>query len=341
MRILLALITFFAVFQAQAYCYLTGVDVDKQPQIEADPIALDLTTGDSSVTENMNFTSDRRLSFACFDPADKTPNKFVLSASQPSNEYYLIKNGSHRLYVRIWLEPDYPYITDTIPNHSYYPATMLNSLKYKLNYSVQSNYSGTTFRNVNIGEKIKLDSYITAKPIACSIAGDCVSNFYDNTNHGYRYYITVIPKFTPTTCTFSNQEISVPEISYQDIATNPFTTPTSAQPELRCSSSTGVATSNIHYHFEAISTPDGSGKILQNELGTQPGSAGEIGFMLRNNDQDINFYPSQSFTIAKVSDPLQNSSTFPLNLQLRYASYGNKVFSGRVQSKVKVVVDYD
>ena len=119
----------------------------------------------------------------------------------------------------------------------------------------------------------------------------------------------------------------------------PRTAPTTEQPKLECSSTTGVATSNIHYHFEAISTT--TRNILQNELATQPGSAGEIGFVLKNNGQEIISYPSQKFTVASLGNPMQTGSEFPLDLQLRYASYGNKVFSGLVQSKVKVVVDYD
>jgi len=100
-----------------------------------------------------------------------------------------------------------------------------------------------------------------------------------------------------------------------------------------------MATSNIYYHFEPISNINNG--ILENDLATQPGSAGEVGFKLRNNGEDLIFQPSQKFTLANRGNAVSNSIDYPLNLQLRYARYGNKVFTGKVQSKVKVVVDYD
>lgn len=335
MRILLALVTLFAVFHAQAYCYLT--DNVKQPQIDAKAIELNLDTVSSSNEINLDMQDEKALSFACLDENGATPNQFVLSVAQNTNEYYMIENGSHKLFVRIWLEPGSHSITD-IFSRNYFKAYTLNTLNYKLKYTVQSNFTGDTFKNADINGIIKMDNHLIIKPIDCSLNGDCKDGL-SNTTHQYTYNIYIKPKFTPTTCTFSDQEISAPEISYQDINTNDFAAPTTAQPELLCSSTTGVATSNIHYHFEAISLT--TGKVLQNELETQPGSAGQVGFILRNNNQDITSYPSQKFTMARLGNPVQNGSTFPLNLQLRYASYGNKVFSGLVQSKVKVVVDYD
>lgn len=339
MRILLGFVMLFAVFQAQAYCYLTGVDDDKQPKVEGEPFTIELVTGNSSVTKSVNLNSDRRLSFACFGPVGLTPNQFRLTAVENSNEYYQIKNGVHKLYLKIWLEPDGPALSDVFENKDYFPATVLNTFSYKIKYSVISNFSGTSFRPADINGNIRLDSYIRIKPLSCSDLGDCLSGFYSNANHEYKYYINVIPRFTPTTCTFKSQEIVAQDISYQEIDNNAYAAPVTPQPELECNSTTGVATSNIHYHFEAVSTPENN--TLLNELGTAPGSAGEVGFMLKNSGQVINSYPSQEFTLANMGNVLENNSVFPLDLQLRYVRYGNRVYSGSIISKVKVVVDYD
>jgi len=204
---------------------------------------------------------------------------------------------------------------------------------------VQRNFSGKTYRTAELNGNIRLDSYLLVKPVACNTDNDCKSPFLDNANHQYKYYINIRPTFTPTTCTFNDQEIDIPSIRYQDLDKSDYLYPTSDQPKLQCNSTLGVATSNISYHFEAISSPIGS--ILQNELGTEPGSAGEVGFLLMNHGQNITAYPSQKFNLARFGEALQNISSVQLDLKARYASYGNKVYSGRVQSKVKVVVDYD
>lgn len=332
MRILLALITVFAVFQAQAFCYITGKNT--QPVFRAESIALDLDAGKSSDVKNINFTGTAP-DFYCFE-GTVTPNEFSLSVPNSSSYYYSIENGIHNLFLKISLQTQSPvnYIVNT--SNSTSAATLLNKLQYKIEYSVQTNYKGVTQGTIKTGDSFLLGS-INIKPTECSVLGCAFT--YNNKNHQYIYQVWITPKFTPTTCTFKNQEIAAPSISYQDIANNAFAAPTTKQPELQCSSTTGVATSNIHYHFEPISTL--SGNILQNELGTESGSAGEVGFELKNNGQDITFQPTQKFTLASRGGELLNGRTYPLNLQLRYARYGNKVFTGKVQSKVKVVVDYD
>lgn len=80
---------------------------------------------------------------------------------------------------------------------------------------------------------------------------------------------------------------------------------------------------------------------LKNDLETQQGGAGEVGFELMNDKDIINFPTSKKFILASRGNTLRNNTLYPLNLKLRYARYGNKVFAGTVQSKVKVVVDYD
>ncbi|WP_312211306.1 fimbrial protein [Pseudescherichia sp.] len=219
-----------------------------------------------------------------------------------------------------------------------YAATELdNQLKYKIKYSLKFNHTGNVKNTIDVNQTSLLTDKLILKPASCSFIG-CI---YDNDNSGQQYVneVPIIVKFTPTTCTFKNQEISAPDISYHEIDSNGFTAPRPKQPELQCSSITGVATSNIHYHFESISATQGD--ILKNDLETQQGSAGEVGFELTNNNKAINFPSSEKFTLASRGSALLTNTVYPLNLQLRYARYGNKVFAGRVQSRVKVVVDYD
>ncbi|STQ58749.1 Uncharacterised protein [Pseudescherichia vulneris] len=78
-----------------------------------------------------------------------------------------------------------------------------------------------------------------------------------------------------------------------------------------------------------------------NELGINSGSAGEVGFELKNKDKAITFAPDQKFTIADFGNVVENNKIIPLDLKVRYARYGDHVVTGNVQSKVKVVVDYD
>lgn len=332
MRILLALITIFTVFQAQAFCYITGKI--QQPVFRAESITLDLDTGNSSDVKNINFTGSAPA-FHCYE-GTVTPNEFSLAIPNSSSYYYLIENGSHNLFLKISIKPQSPVNYTVNIKNSDGAATLLNKLQYKLEYNVETNYQGAPQGTIKMGDSFLLGN-INIKPKECNVIGCLVD--HDNRNEQYIYQVWIIPKFTPTTCTFKNQEIAAPSISYQDLVNNAFTAPTTKPPELQCSSTIGVATSNIHYHFEPISTL--SGNILQNELGTGSESAGEVGFELKNNGQTITFQPTQKFTLASRGTALLNGRIYPLDLQLRYARYGNKVFTGKVQSKVKVVVDYD
>ncbi|WAH53750.1 fimbrial protein [Pseudescherichia vulneris] len=335
MRILLALIAVFTVAQAQAHCFIAGND--KQFPYTADPVSIDLNAGDHNATENINFRDLQGIpSFVCIY-GEQTPNHFNLLTSGTNDEYYLVKNGQHRLFVKVSIDSAENSTSADFPsdiNH-YYPAYELNNLQYKLKYSVQNNFTGTPTKTVNLNENFTLFNYIILKPADCSIKG-CPA--YNNSTHQYRYYIQMNFKFTPTTCTFKDQAITVQPISSQDLKNSDFIAP-DTQPELQCSSTTGVATSNIKYHFEPVSTATNG--ILANELEVSSGSAGEVGFKLNNNGEDISFSPDQKFTVANFGEAVGDNSTFPLNLKVKYARYGNRVVAGNVQSKAKVVVDYD
>jgi len=335
MRILLALIAVFTVAQAQAHCFIAGND--KQFPYTADAVSIDLNAGDNTRTENINFRELQGIpSFICIF-GEKAPNNFNLLIPENSDEYYLVTNGPHKSFVKVSLDRTGNSTTANYPDDAnrFYPARELNNLQYKLKYSVQQNFTGSPENTVNLNQTFTLRNYITLKPTDCNV-NDCPSN--NNFGHQYKYYIQLNFKFTPTTCTFKDQAITVQPISSQDLKNSTFIAP-ATQPELQCSSTTGVATSDIKYHFESVSPPtDG---ILANELAASPGSAGEVGFKLNNDGDDINFNSDQKFTVAKLGEPVGNGSTFPLNLKVKYARYGNRVVAGNVQSKVKVVVDYD
>ncbi|POT98465.1 hypothetical protein C3369_18585 [Escherichia sp. ESNIH1] len=338
MRILLALITVFAVFQAQAYCYITGST--NQREVTSDPIELNLDTNSGTITKTVNLKSDTP-DFKCFLGTSQT-NTFSLSTANGSAQYYSITNGVHRLVLKVSLESQSPtqssFYTGPIIGTTTYKAEQLNSqFSYKLTYSVQSIEHETSAKSQSINEPFPLDDYIIIRPYPCS-NNICYLGF-NNSAHQYINKVRVVAKFTPTTCAFGNQEVSAKDISYHEIDSNAFDTPKTIQPTLKCSTTTSMATSNIYYHFEPISNINNG--ILENDLATQPGSAGEVGFKLRNNGEDLIFQPSQKFTLANRGNAVSNSIDYPLNLQLRYARYGNKVFTGKVQSKVKVVVDYD
>jgi len=337
MRILLALITVFAAFQAQALCYLTGSTF--QPEVSSETITLNLDAPSATTSKAISFENSAP-NFKCLT-GDVTPNVFSQSAAKSIASFYAIKSDVHNLVLKVVLTVDptkksTAFLGDLFSSIAH-RAMMLNPyFAYTLTYSVQSHYTGSVAGTIDVNTPFTLDNYVVIKPESCN-GLTCLA--VDNTTHQYRYKIRLLAKFTPTTCTFKNQEISAPDISYHQIDSNGFATPKTKQPELQCSSTTGVATSNIHYHFEPISTLNR--QIVTNDLSTQPGSAGEVGFMLTNNSEAITFQPSQKFTLASRGSDLHNQALYPLNLQLRYARYGNNVSSGRVQSRVKVVVDYD
>lgn len=334
MRILLALITVFAVFQAQAYCYITGDN--KTPLITPKPIEINLDISKREIVNPLNFTSNAP-EFNCF----LTTNTFSLSTSiTNAKHYYAIKNSVHNIVLEVSLTGE-KTTSSAFPGNlstdgEAHAATKLNNeLTYKLKYNLLMNHTGTVTDTIEVNQPTTLQNTLIIKPNPCSM---CIMQ-HPNKDHKYIYEIPFYVKFTPTTCTFKNQEISAPDISFHEIDSNSFAAPRPKQPELQCSSITGVATSNIHYHFESISATQGD--ILKNDLETQQGSAGEVGFQLTNNNKAINFPSSEKFTLASRGSALLNNTVYPLNLQLRYARYGNKVFAGKVQSKVKVVVDYD
>lgn len=334
MRIILALITVFAVFQAQAYCYITGNN--KTPTKSTTSIEINLDIPDREIVKPLDLSG--MPDFICY----VISNNFSLSTSEGTKEYYYsIKNGTHNLVLAISLEGIKTTSTSFTGGlesiGKTYSASVLNDqLSYRLKYSIRVNDTGSTSKTIDINDPVLLENKLMIKPTPCSIF--CNSE-NPNKDHRYIYEIPFYVKFTPTTCTFKSQEISAPDISYHEIDSNGFAAPRPKQPELQCSSITGVATSNIHYHFESISPTQGN--ILKNDLETLQGSAGEVGFQLMNNNKAINFPSSEQITLANRGSALVNNTIYPLNLQLRYARYGNKVFAGKVQSRVKVVVDYD
>lgn len=333
MRILLALITIFAVFQTQAHCYIEGNNT--RPDVDAEPITLDLDANNTSKTENINFHSLSAPNFECLE-GDKTPNKFTLSVENNTSEYYEIRNGIHKLFLKISLKPFGQTVTENYADGGYFNPEMLDKLQYQLSYSIEKTFSGIATNSVDINNPIKLNSYITIKPDDCSLKGCTLHN---NSNHQYIYHVQIKPMFTPTTCFFRDQQITVPAITYNEIDENNFTAPTSSLPKMQCNSTTGLATSNVHYYFEPIS--DLSGNILKNDLETESGSAGEVGFELMNDENKINFNNSEKFNLISRGSSLNTSNIYDLKLKVRYARYGNKVRPGQIESKVKVVIDYD
>ena len=340
MRILLALITVFAVFQAQAYCYISGND--KTPIRKANPIEIDLDTANSNREIPITFVSGTP-EFKCYSNI-LSSNTFTLSTlSNGEEQYYSISNNIHNLVIGISLVSEKSKTSNFTGGSNYsggkiYAATELdNQLKYKLKYSLKFNHTGNVKNTLDVNQTFLLTDKLILKPAPCSFIGCTYGN--DNSGQQYVNEVPIIVKFTPTTCTFKDQDISAQDISYHEIDSNGSAAPKGEQPQLRCSSITGVATSNIHYHFESINMAQST--ILKNDLETQQGGAGEVGFQLIKNGKPINFPISEKFALASRGSTLQNNSTYPLDIQLRYARYGNKVFAGRVQSKVKVVVDYD
>lgn len=334
MRILLALITVFAVFQAQAYCYITGSN--ETPTRVAEPVTIDLDLAQSG-EKAINFVNSAP-DFKCLNNIWSS-NTFTLSTTGTSEEYYYaIKNGIHNIVIRISLTSERTNTSPFAGGSSYSITALDNQLKYKIKYRVIINHKDSINNTIEANHTVAFEKKLIITPASCKVVSCLLGN--DNTR---QFYINEIPirfKFTPTTCTFKNQEISAPSISYHEIDSHAFTAPTTKQPELQCSSITGVATSNIHYHFEPISMVYQS-NILKNDLDTQQGSAGEVGFQLMNNNKLINFTSSEKFALASRGSELSKNTIYQLNLQLRYARYGSKVFAGKVQSKVKVVVDYD
>jgi len=333
MRILLALITFFLGFQAQAHCFIA--DNFHQHQFTADPVTINLDEGHDSEVKNLEFMTLNTPHFACILGNDGTPNQFNMSVEDNNTKYYEIQSWPHKVYLKVSLTPEPPVSLTFDPQSSYYDVIELNRFQYKLTYSVQNNFTGVADQTVPINTPIKLSGYIKIKPAEC-ITSKCGR---DNSTDQYSYYVQIKPVFTPSTCSFKDQEVSVPNITSQELTSATFQSVMPDQPKLECNSTTGVATSNIHYRFEPVGLV--TGKTLHNELENQPGGAGQVGFQLMNNDEEIDFQRSQIFTVVNRGDTLQNGTTFPLNLKVKYMRYGNRVVAGNVQSKAKVVVLYD
>ncbi len=332
MRILLALIAVFTMAQAQAHCFIA--DVFHKHQFTADPVTINLDEGHASEVKNLEFMTLQTPHFVCTEGSDGTPNQFNMSVEDNNTMYYEIQSWPHKLYLKVSLTPE-PPVTITFAPKSYYDIIELNKFQYKLTYSVQKNFTGVPDQTVPMNTAIKLSGYIKIRPAEC-ITSNCGR---DNSTDQYSYYVQIKPVFTPSTCSFKDQEVSVPNISSQELASATFQTVMPDQPKLECNSTTGVATSNIHYRFEPVGVV--AGKTLHNELENQPGGAGQVGFQLMNNDEEIDFKRSQIFTVVNSGDTLQNGTTFPLNLKVKYMRYGNRVVAGNVQSKAKVVVLYD
>ncbi|EEE9252333.1 fimbrial protein, partial [Salmonella enterica subsp. enterica serovar Montevideo] len=177
-----------------------------------------------------------------------------------------------------------------------------------------------------------LGNYIKVKPLDCHGAVICA---HDNTNHEYSFKVPIKIFFTKTTCSLSNNEITLPPISLSDLLAG------NAQVEyfpdalkFTCDGGLGMTTSIVNYHFSAVSATNGD--YLANEL-TSADSAKNVGFKIFLNDSLIHVNSDEKRQLLGYNKEMTEASELKLGVQ--YYKYGN-VQPGNVKSSVYIITSY-
>ncbi|ELM1617749.1 hypothetical protein Q3P50_000938 [Salmonella enterica] len=337
MRIFYALFILFYSVNLYAYCKLDGGDSGFIHE-QAQSLKINLNQIAGNFDKNINMKDDVKSTFSC-RPGNVYKNDFNMEVVNPIQKYLVDLDGIHKVFVLLSFSVQSSNKTD-LPGDNQQSVTKLNVLSYHLNYNIMNTANigvQGDYKYVAVGDTIKSDVYMKIKPVYCGGVFSCLSP-WNNINQYYKQSIELNFSFDKMTCSINDYpNLKIQDTTYADLG-SVFLPIISEQPKIDCSSSLGVATSNVKYHFEAVS--DYSGNILKNDFETNSDSAGEVGFQMKNDGQLVDFLANKKFDLVSRNRLLNNES-YPLNLTFRYIPYGNKVRPGKVQSKMKVVIDYD
>jgi len=308
MKGLFMLMLILSASQAQAYCKIK--DTSKNTKHSA---TLEINLDDPSkilISSTMNFDADISNFFCTF-----IGNYFTTHIAEGNKEYKIKYSANHFFILQISLKANTSYKNHFNPGDNQ-SAASLNSA-YSIKTAIIDNPEDLNPPEYTIGEEFPLREQIIIKPAPCSISCGFSGN---NNKDQYINNIIVSVKFTPTTCTLTNNSLIIPNISAQEIDTRGYLEP-ATQPEIACSSKFGFASSNVKYYFAADNI--GGNNVLRNVRDARD-SAGEVGFALKSNGINVNVNQAEP-TTTKIFSRYQalKSTSYPLSLTFKYTRYGS------------------
>ena len=334
MRYLLMLFMIFISSNVQAYCYIVNAESANNTKIE-DAIEIKLDSRNVFEKEVSMVFPGSFTEFTCLG-GTAVENRFKTTYSNGNGEAvrYKINDGSgHRLYVDVTLFVDGGQTGKQTANATSQASKLNNQLKYKvLAKVVKVEADDSSIEAKSAGEVFLLGNYIKVKQLDCHGALICANN---NTNHEYNFKVPIKISFTKTTCSLSNNEITLPPISLSDLLAG------NAQIEyfpnalkFTCNGGLGMTTSIVSYHFSAVSATNGD--YLANEL-TNTDSAKDVGFKIFLNNNLIHVNSDEKRQLLGYNKEMTEVSELTLGVQ--YYKYGN-VQPGNVKSSVYIITSY-
>ena len=300
-------------FGASSHCYISN---GAETYVSGDELKLNNMKGNVVNISNFKFTH-KPICRNLFDMGGETVFSIYLRAtfsSDPAHILYDKKNSFTEMDIG-----------------------KINKAEITLTFDVVSKATGVSQNAKNINEGIQIDFI----PEKCFSTGCLFGN--DNTNHYYR--VTYIPQITQMTktCRFNDGVLTAPAVTISDLNNNASRylklEPTSGNVSFICNK--GLSSYSFKYHFESESI---QGNILKNEYENEYGGAGDVGFEISlNGSQAINFSAgnSSSYDLLNFKDVTPEEQRVNLNLYGRYVVYGQNIRPGKVQSRVKVVTEYE
>ncbi|MCO4136812.1 hypothetical protein HVY71_08810 [Citrobacter freundii] len=316
-------------FSASSHCYIPD---GSETYVSGDELKLENMKGNVVNISNFKFTRNpmcRNL----LNMGSETTFKIDF----PSQAYYVYHADGGDIYLKATFSADPTLIsyekTDTFTKMD---VGKINNAVITLTFDVVSKATGVSEHAKNIGEGIQIDF----TPEKCILTG-CLGE-RDNRNHYYHVtYIPQIKKMTKT-CRFNDGVLTAPAITTSDLNNNSSRylklEPTSGNVSFICNK--GLSSYSFNYHFESESI---QGNILKNEYENEYGGAGDVGFEISlNGSQAISFSAgnSSSYDLLNFKDITPEEQRVDLNLYGRYVAYGQNIRPGKVQSRVKVVTEY-
>ncbi|AMH15101.1 hypothetical protein AL515_15070 [Citrobacter sp. FDAARGOS_156] len=317
-------------FGASSHCYISN---GAETYVSGDELKLNNMKGNVVNISNFKFTH-KPICRNLFDMGGET----VFSIEFPRETYYVYHADAGDIYLRATFSSDPAHILyDKKNSFTEMDIGKINKAEITLTFDVVSKATGVSQNAKNINEGIQIDFI----PEKCFSTG-CLFG-HDNTNHYYRVtYIPQITKMTKT-CRFNDGVLTAPAVTISDLNNNASRylklEPTSGNVSFICNK--GLSSYSFKYHFESESI---QGNILKNEYENEYGGAGDVGFEISlNGSQAINFSAgnSSSYDLLNFKDVTPEEQRVNLNLYGRYVVYGQNIRPGKVQSRVKVVTEYE
>ncbi|QLO42148.1 hypothetical protein HV198_08280 [Citrobacter freundii] len=317
-------------FGASSHCYISN---GSEIYVSGDELKLDNMKGNVVNISNFKFTH-KPICRNLFDMGADT----VFNIKFPNETYYVYHADAGDIYLRATFSSDPALILyDKKDSFTEMDVGKINKTEITLTFDVVSKATGVSGNAKNINEGIQINFI----PEKCIFSG-CWSG-RDNTNHYYRVtYIPQIKQMTKT-CRFNDGVLTAPAITISDLNNNTSRylklEPTSGNVSFICNK--GLSSYSFKYHFESENI---QGNILKNEHENKYGGAGDVGFEISlNGSQAISFSAgnSSSYDLLNFKDITPEEQRVDLNLYGRYVAYGQNIRPGKVQSRVKVVTEYE